>query len=146
MTPCGACATAGHAGHRVPQQLIAQHVSRGQSTRISPGPEGNRLYRGRERGVEYAWGDNQVDRLSALTAELVRRQVAVIVASWASRFRVRNQSDHNDRRRLHGSRVKLGSVASLARPTGNTTVIQIFVAELAANGLRYRMSWSRSSV
>src|SRR5262249_12738832 len=35
---------------------------------------------GENVAIEYAWGDNQVDRLSAVTAELVRRQVSVIVA------------------------------------------------------------------
>src|SRR5262245_9683406 len=32
VAPCGACATADHAGNRIPQQPIAQHVLREQST------------------------------------------------------------------------------------------------------------------
>src|SRR3981081_2032978 len=38
--------------------------------------------------IEYAWGHDQFDRLPALAAELVRRPVAVLVASGGSRVAV----------------------------------------------------------
>src|SRR5258708_39943309 len=39
---------------------------------------------GENLAVEYRWAENQFDRMPALAAELVRRQVAVIVATGGS--------------------------------------------------------------
>jgi putative ABC transport system substrate-binding protein len=38
---------------------------------------------GRNVAIEYSWAENQIDRLQALAADLVRRRVAVIFAEGA---------------------------------------------------------------
>jgi ABC-type uncharacterized transport system substrate-binding protein len=92
---------------------------------------------GENVAILYAWGDNQVDRLSAVTAELVRRQVAVIVAGGlpASESAIKATTTIPIVFTVPTDPVKLGFVASLARPTGNATGIHFFVAELAAKRL-----------
>jgi len=42
---------------------------------------------GQNVAIEYRWAENQVDRLPALAAELVRRRVAVIVTSGSAEGR-----------------------------------------------------------
>ena len=88
--------------------------------------------------IEYRWAENEIDRLPALAAELVRRQVAVIVASG---IRLRHWRPRPRRRRLPSSSltgsdpVRDGLVASLARPGGNLTGVNFFAADLAAKRL-----------
>jgi len=88
--------------------------------------------------VEYHWLEGQYDRLTALLADLVRRQVAVIatlgnVTSVAAKaatsaipivFAVGEDP------------VKLGLVASLARPGGNVTGTNFLVQETVAKRFR----------
>jgi putative ABC transport system substrate-binding protein len=91
---------------------------------------------GENLAIDYRWTENQFDRLPELAADLVRKRVAVITtvagASLAAKLATTSipivfiaTEDP----------VRLGLVASLARPGGNLTGINIFSAELAAKRL-----------
>src|SRR6516225_4983526 len=87
--------------------------------------------------IEYRFAEGQYGRLSAMAEEMVRRQVAVIVAfpipaAVAAKAATTTIPIVFN---VAGDPVKLGLVAGLARPGGNATGVNSFLAELGAKQL-----------
>jgi putative tryptophan/tyrosine transport system substrate-binding protein len=91
---------------------------------------------GQNVGIEFRWAEGQYDRLPAMAADLVHREVAVIVANTPANVAAKNATTTIPIIFTTGNDpVQLGLVTSLNRPSSNVTGVSTLAVELAPKRL-----------
>ena len=116
--------------------FLVSASAEGYASRLVPVRDGLKeagYSEGQNLSIEYRWADYHYERLPALAADLVRRQVAVIYAtgSVVSAIAAKSATSAIPIVFLHGSDpVRYGLVASLNRPGGNVTGVTLYNSAL----------------
>jgi putative ABC transport system substrate-binding protein len=91
---------------------------------------------GENVAIVYRWGENRIDRLPELAADLVRRRVAVIAVNTPAALPAKAATASIPIVfLLSEDPVRAGLVTSLARPGGNLTGVNLVSGELTAKRL-----------
>ena len=93
---------------------------------------------GRNVAIEYRWADGQYDRLPALAADLVRRNVAVLVATGGTMSAQAAKAETTSIPILFVSGFdpnQLATMAGLRRGEGNATGVSLYTTPLTAKRL-----------
>jgi putative ABC transport system substrate-binding protein len=118
----------------------------------SPGPFASRLkafheglgeagfVEGRNVVIDYQWAEGQYERLPALAADLVARNVDVIVAAGGAPAALAAKASTASKTivfEMGGDPVRLGVVDSLSRPGGNITGVSSLSVEVSPKRLEF---------
>jgi putative ABC transport system substrate-binding protein len=118
------------------QGSLDQNVDRLAAFRHGLGQAG--LVEGRDFAIEFRWADAKFERLPALAAELVQRQVAIIVTPFSTDGALAAEAATKGVPIVFvtsADPVRIGLVASLNRPGGNATGFTTMNTELAPKRL-----------